>query len=392
MSIFTKHKSTGGIMDVIRCDESSYLIWKWHPKGTQSGKNNRENAIRIGSSLRVREGEVAVFVYKQDRSTLQDFIIGPYEQIIKTSNFPVLSSIIGLAYDGGTPFPAEVYFINLAQVIQIKFGVPFFDIFDPRFSDFGVPIVVRGTITFRITDYREFIRLHRLDSFDLTDFQNQIRDVVVRYVKATTANAPSRYNISVLQIERKIPEINEEIESELKDRLKKDFGVTVSGVDISAIEIDKESDSYSQLKAVTQDSTASVLRAQTAVNIKEMQDKQQIEAENYAETLRIQREEAQYAQHKQTQTANLTALQIEKQSEVGIAGANALGQMGSNNAGNISGSGFNPAAMIAGMTLGGTPESLVWKEGMAEWKKAATIPELKVLFPEPPPIPPIPTT
>ena len=83
---------------------------------------------------------------------MQDFIVGPYYQTIETSNFPVLASIIGLAYDGGTPFQAEVYFINLARIIQIKFGVPFFDVYDPRFNDFGVPVAVRGTISFKINE------------------------------------------------------------------------------------------------------------------------------------------------------------------------------------------------------------------------------------------------
>jgi membrane protease subunit (stomatin/prohibitin family) len=53
----------GGVMDVIRCDEPDYLIWKWHPTGTSSQGGKRTNAIRWGSSLRVRDGSVAVFVY-----------------------------------------------------------------------------------------------------------------------------------------------------------------------------------------------------------------------------------------------------------------------------------------------------------------------------------------
>lgn len=140
----------GGFMDEIRCDEPSYLIWKWHPSALQQGKNNRENAIRWGSSLRVKDGEVAVFVYNEKNGIQQDFIEGPYNQIIKTANFPVLASIVGLAYEGGTPFQAEIYFINLAKIIQVRFGVPFFDVYDPRFLDFGIPVSVRGTISFQI--------------------------------------------------------------------------------------------------------------------------------------------------------------------------------------------------------------------------------------------------
>ena len=52
------------------------------------------------------------------------------------------------------------------------------------------------------------------------------------------------------------------------------------------------------------------------------------------------------------------AFQIEKQAEVGVEAARALGQMGENGAGSVNmgnggGMGFNPAAMMASMALGG---------------------------------------
>jgi membrane protease subunit (stomatin/prohibitin family) len=439
MAIFGKPK-VGGFMDEIRCDEPSYLIWKWHPAGSEQGNNNRENAIRWGSSLRVKDGEVAVFVYKQKDGTMQDFIVGPFDQTIKTENFPVLASIVGLAYAGGTPFQAEVYFINLAQIIQVKFGVPYFDVYDPRFSDFGVPVAVRGAISFKISDYHQFIKLHRLNNFNLDDFQRQIRDAVTRYVKDVVANAPATNNIPLVQIETKTAQINDVAEYDISERLKETFGVDVSGVDIGAIEIDKSSEGYRQLMAVTKDITAAKVKAETV---------------DYVERMRIQREEGQYAQHKATQTANIGAFQVEKQAEVGVAGAEALGHMGENGAGGVDlgngGVGFNPAAMMAGMAVGGavgqniagsmnnmmsginqpmqpgttpppiptvaynvavngqptgpfdlnvlkqmvttgqfTAESLVWKAGMTEWQKAGTVDELKeVLANIMPPIPPV---
>lgn len=435
-----KKQSAGGFMDEIRCDEPSYLIWKWHPAGAQPGNNDRENAIRWGSSLRVKDGEVAVFVYNQKNGTMQDYIEGPYDETIKTANFPVLASIVGLAYDGGTPFQAEVYFINLSHVVQVKFGVPFFDIYDPRFADFGVPVAVRGTVSFCIADYREFIKLHRLTNFSLGDFQRQIRDAVSRYVKDAVANAPAANNIPVIQIETKTAQINDAVEYDIGERLKESFGVLVSGVDIAAIEIDKTSEGYRHLMAVTRDIAATRVEAET---------------QDYVERLRIQREEGQYAMHKQTQTANIGAFQVEKQAEVGVAGAQALGQMGANGAGDVSlggsGEGFNMAAMMASMAVGGaigqniagamnnmmgginqqatagavpppiptvayhvavngqatgpfdlsvltqmaaagqlTADSLVWKNGMAQWAKAGTVDELKNLFTNVmPPIPPV---
>lgn len=58
MALFGK-KSEGGLMDVIRCDEKEYLVWKWRPSGAVNS-TNKENAIRYGSSLRVKDGELAV--------------------------------------------------------------------------------------------------------------------------------------------------------------------------------------------------------------------------------------------------------------------------------------------------------------------------------------------
>ena len=310
MGLFGKNKTEGGLMDVIRCDEPTYLLWKWRPATAGNEATKKENAIRYGSSLRVKDGEVAVFVYKQKDETTQDFIEGPYDDTIKTANFPILTKIVGAAFGGASPFQAEIYFINLAGIIQTRFAVPFFDVSDPRFMDYAVPVAVRGQISFRIADYKEFIKLHRLINFDLNDFQTQIKSVVAKYIKSVVANAPSDSNIPVLQIERKILEINSLAENYIKPRLLQDFGVTVSAVDIETIEIDKTSEGYKQLKTVTQDVTTRTVEAQTL---------------DMEERLRIQREEMQRAQRLQTESSNLAAHQLDQQTKIGIAGAEALG-------------------------------------------------------------------
>ena len=107
MGIFGIGKS-GGLMNVIRCDQEEYLVWKWRPEGQEANSTSRENSIRYGSSLRVKEGEAAVFVYNQGNGTLQDFIYGPYDGTIETANFPVLAGLVGAAFGGTSPFQAEV--------------------------------------------------------------------------------------------------------------------------------------------------------------------------------------------------------------------------------------------------------------------------------------------
>ncbi len=440
------NKSEGGLMDVIRCDEQEYLVWKWRPSG-EANSTKRENAIRYGSSLRVKDGELAVFVYQQKDGSMQDFIIGPYDQTIKTANFPVLSSIVGAAFGGASPFQAEIYFINLSGNVQVKFGIPYFDVFDPRFLDFAVPMAARGTITFNLTDYKAFIKLNRLINFELEDFNKQIKDAVTKYVKGVITNIPADKGMPVLQMERKLLEINEIIASYLKPRLENDFGVNMKGLDLATIEVDKESQGYAELRKVTAEQTTKTTVAQTDVNIKNLEDMQGINAQNMEETLRIQREEAQRAQKLQTETNFIGAHALNQQTEVLKTGAESLGNMGNMDMGG-GGGGMNPAGMMTGMMMGGamgsqmagmmnnmgqnmqnqqnTPpppptiaysvsvngqtagpfnwqqlqqmvkngqlqkNTHVWKQGMAGWEVAGNVQELANLFGAVPPPPPPP--
>lgn len=446
MGLFGK-KSEGGLMDVIRCDEQEYLVWKWRPSG-EANSTKKENAIRYGSSLRVKDGELAVFVYKKEGEN-QDFIIGPHDQTIKTANFPILTSIVGSAFGGASPFQAEIYFINLSGNVQIKFGIPYFDIFDPRFADFAVPMAVRGTLTFNLTDYKAFIKLNRLINFELDDFKKQIKDAVTKYIKGVVANIPADNQIPVLQMERKIFEINDLVGKYLGPRLETDFGVNMKAFDIANIEADKESEGYTELRKVTADQTTKTITAQTDVGIKNMQDTQEINAQNMEETLRIQREEAQRAQKLQTEGMNMSAHQLNQQTDVAKTAAESLGKMGSGG-GSGGGGTMDPGSMMASMAMGGavgsgmagaiggmmggmndpkqTPppppqvqysisidgkqsgpfgwqqlqqmvqngqlnkDTYVWKQGMAGWELAGNVQELNNLFqanvsPPPPPAP-----
>jgi membrane protease subunit (stomatin/prohibitin family) len=445
MGLFSK-KSEGGLMDVIRCDEQEYLVWKWRPSG-EANSTKKENSIRYGSSLRVKDGELAVFVYKQKDGELQDFIIGPYDQTIKTANFPILTSIVGLAFGGNSPFQAEIYFMNLSGNMQVRFGIPYFDVFDPRFLDFAVPMAARGTITFNITDYNGFIKLNRLINFELDDFNKQIKDAVAKYVKGVITNIPADKGMPVLQMERKILEINDIISGYLKSRLENDFGVNMKGFDLAAIEVDKESEGYTELRKMTAEQTMKTTVAQTDVNIKNLEDMQEINAKNMEETLRVQREEAQRAQKLQTETNFIGAHALNQQTEVLKTGAESLGNMGNMDLGG-GGGGLNPAGMMTGMMMGSamgnqmagmmnqmgqnmnqqqntpppppqiqynvsvngqtagpfnwqqlqqmvqngqlTKNTHVWKQGMAGWELAGNVQELANLFGAVPPPPPPP--
>lgn len=452
MGLFGGRGKSGGAMNVIRCDLQEYLVWKWRPEGQGVNTTTRENSIRYGSSLRVKDGEVAVFVYKQKEGTLMDYIAGPHDETIKTANFPVLSGIVGLAFGGESPFQAEIYFINLAGNIQIKFGVPFFDVADPRFIDFVVPMAASGTITFNITDYKAFIKLNRMQNFELENFKNQVKDAVIRRVKSTIANAPSDYGFPVVQLERKIEEINDIIKDKLAKDFCEDFGVNLKRLDLARIDIDKESEGWAQLRNVTAEQQQRTINAQTDINIRNLDDSQRINAQNLEESLRIQREETQRAQRLSTETQFIGTHALNRNADVLQTAAENLGQMSS------MGGGMNAAGMMAGVGMGGavgaqmagmmsqmsqamsgqmqsgfpgvqpapqtpppppgTPVWLiavngqqsgpytvgqlqqlilngqfnssthVWKQGMTNWEMAANVPELSTLFASTAPPPP----
>ena len=431
MGLFNKKE--GGVMDVIRCDEENYLVWKWRPAGQAVNSTKKENAIRYGSSLRVKDGEMAVFVYQQKDGPLMDFIQGPYDGSIKTDNFPVLTSIVGLAFGGSSPFQAEIYFFNLQGNNQIKFGVPYFDVADPRFLDFTVPVSVRGTLTFNLTDVKQFIKLNRLIDFSLDQFREQIGGMVKKFAKNYVTNYPSENGISVLQIERKIVEISDQMQAKLAPQLADDFGVNLKRLDISAIEIDKESPDYVEFVHATKE--------QQMIQAEQIGRRAQIDTDVYGERA-----------HLSAESEFLQAHSINKQAEVLSAAANNLGQMGQMNEGG--GGGMNPVGMMMGMGVaagmgqqmagmmnsgmnamqqpststpappplpgtnnvsymvaingqqygpynmqqlqqmvqGGqlTQQTYVWKQGMTNWELAGNVQELSTLFGTVPPPPPMP--
>jgi hypothetical protein len=451
MGLFGK-KTEGGMMDVIRCDQEDYLIWKWRPSGA-ANSTAKENGIRWGSSLRVKDGEVAVFVYKQADGQHQDFIEGPFDETIKTANLPILSSIVGLAFAGQAPFQAEVYFINLAGNIRMPLGVPYFDVFDPRFMDFPVKVAVRGSLVFNITDYRGFIKLHRLVNFELERFRGLVRDAVTKYIKGIVSNAPADNNIPALQIERKLLEINDLVKPRVAQAFADDFGVNLLRLDIDVIEIDKATEEYRQLRSITADLEVAMRQKQNDIALRNLDDTQLINTDNMAETLRIQREETQRFQRLQTETQFIAAHQLDQQSTVLRTAASNLGEMSTMNLGTGTGTGggFNPVGMMTGLAVGGvmggqmasmmntagaamtqpamappplpqvqysvningqtsgpfmlnqlqelarngqlTRATYVWKPGMANWDSAGNVAELAALFaaaPPPPPPPPLP--
>lgn len=231
---------------------------------------------------------------------------------------------------------------NLSKGSQINFAVPYFDVFDPRFTDYGVPVAVHGAIVYSIDDMDLFHQVNRNEAYSDETFKNKLKGQVTKFVKGVVSNAPSDAQIPVVQLERKIMEISTLVQQYVAPQVERLFGITVRSLDITSIMIDKGSRGYRELKVLTADLekenvmakhnanlsnfnlqnslNQDTLKAQSALNIDAMQRQQELQLgsqeelqamqfENQRETMRIQREEMQRASRLQTEQTFLGAHQ-----------------------------------------------------------------------------------
>lgn len=266
---------------------------------------------------------------------------------------------------------------NLSKGSQLNFAIPYFDVFDPRLQDYGLPVSVHGAVVYAIEDMDLFHSVNRNEGYSDETFKNKLRGQLTKFIKSVVSNAPSDAQIPVVQIERKIFEISELIQQRVTPQVEKLFGITIRSLDITGINVDKESRGYRELKALTadlekermmaqhnaqisnfnlnNDLQQDMLKKQSELNLDAMGRKQELDLggqeelqrmnlENQRETMRIQREEMQRASRLQTEQtfmgahqANLNAGVLNNATDNGInafrqqtmgGGMNNMGQMG----------------------------------------------------------------
>ena len=265
---------------------------------------------------------------------------------------------------------------NLSKGSQLNFAIPYFNVFDPRLQDYGVPVSVHGAVVYAIEDMDLFHSVNRNEGYSDETFKNKLRGQLTKFIKSVVSNAPSDAQIPVVQIERKIFEISELIQQRVTPQVEKLFGITIRSLDITGINVDKESRGYRELKALTadlekermmaqhnaqisnfnlnNDLQQDMLKKQSELNLDAMGRRQELDLggqeelqrmnlENQRETMRIQREEMQRASRLQTEQtfmgahqANLNAGVLNNATDNGInafrqqtmGGMNNMGQMG----------------------------------------------------------------
>jgi membrane protease subunit (stomatin/prohibitin family) len=138
------------LIDIIEwLDETNYtLVWRFP---------DEDHEVKNGAKLVVRQGQAAVLVNEGKAAD----VFGPGTHTLSTQNVPILSTLRGWKYGFESPFKVEVYFINLRQYLDQKWGTanPVL-IRDPEFSVAGRPGRVRirayGSYNFKISEPRLF--------------------------------------------------------------------------------------------------------------------------------------------------------------------------------------------------------------------------------------------
>jgi hypothetical protein len=151
---------------------------------------------------------------------------------------------------------------NLGKGSQFDFVIQYFDVFDPRLQETGVPVSVFGSIVYAIEDMEAFRSMNKVEAYSDGVFNDKLKGGVTKFVKGIISNIPCDYQIPLVQMERKIIQISEIVQSYVIPQVERNFAVKVRSLDITKINVDKGSRGYLELKALTADFEQEQMRMQ----------------------------------------------------------------------------------------------------------------------------------
>src|SRR4051794_10814486 len=188
----TRRSNRMAILDVIEfLDPTGQQIVHRVPEGG-SGE------FRLGSQLIVRESQVAVFF--RDGKALD--VLGPGRHTLSTANIPILTNILSIPFGGTSPFRAEVVFVNMADLLDMKWGT-----MEPvtfRDSEFGmVRLRAFGTYAMNVADPQLFVNkvVGTRGIYETTAIEDYLRNIIVSRFNdimgetmKTLLDLPAQYN------------------------------------------------------------------------------------------------------------------------------------------------------------------------------------------------------
>jgi membrane protease subunit (stomatin/prohibitin family) len=173
----------------------------------------RDQEIKNGAQLIVRESQTAVFVHEGQVAD----VFGPGRYTIEGGNTPILSKLGAWKYGFNSPMKSEVYFVSTKQFTDMKWGTS-----NPvmmRDSDFGmVRLRAFGIYSIRVGDPRELIKQVAGTNarFVTEDIEGQLRRTLV----SGFSDALGESKIAALDLASNYDELSRFSKQKLGDEFK----------------------------------------------------------------------------------------------------------------------------------------------------------------------------
>ncbi len=166
-----------GLFDKLRGEFVDIIEWLDDSNDTMVYRFGRYgNEIKMGAQLIVRPGQAAVFVNKGKIADV--YQEGMYT--LSTENMPILSTLMGWKYGFNSPFKAEVIFVSTKRFTDLKWGTKHPIML--RDAEFG-PLRLRafGSYVIKVTDPAKFIKeiVSTDGDFNLDEITDQLRNLIV---------------------------------------------------------------------------------------------------------------------------------------------------------------------------------------------------------------------
>lgn len=359
------------IADVIKYEgDNSTFVWK-HPL-------EDFNSL---TQLIVHESQEAIFFMNGQALDL----FGPGRYTLETQNIPMLGKMLNSATRGKTPFHCEVYFINKAVVMGMKWGTDSRVHFIDPLTSIPLEIGACGEINLQVQDSRKLLTKlvgtgTSLSSRMSDNIQNGKRGSVATesnktiqtYFRAPLMTIVKSYLASTIRDQRiNILEADahlEEISGELKKKISvafEEYGLIVPQFYVTTLLLPEEDKNFRDMRALisqayigvkTEEVRTSIAEAEQKRKIVEQQTEAQLrilQAQGEAEALRVHG----LAEAEVMRAKGYTEKDI-IESEVQKAYAQSIGQFGSNigagGGGASGGVGSDIVSMMAGLKVAET--------------------------------------
>ena len=368
--VATEKIKKDGLASIIKYEgDNETLVWK-HPI----------EDFNFGSQLIVHESQEAIFF--RDGQALDLFGAGRYT--LQTQQLPLLEKIYKLPTDTEGTFHSEVYFVNLATQMGVKWGTDSkVRLFDPA-SGLHIELGASGEFNIRVTDSRKLLLkvvgttggLGQEQLLGIGNGKGFFRSMVMTQVKSYLAQTIKENAINILEIDEHLMALSGALRERINAALD-EYGLTMPEFYVSRIVTPDDDPNFRRMKEqyaeqyllVRQENIRKAeaeaaadrkaVEAQTAARMKI------IGAQGEAEALKIQKQaEAEaYRMQAEAEAAEMRmkgyTYQQETSRQVGLeamknglgGGANAAGALG-----DLAGLGVSLGAM--GSVIGMTKDAL----------------------------------